>query len=113
MSQHVTYFKYDKGGRLTEKWAEHVAGGAWGHKVYQTYYNTGKLAEIYQLTDDQQIFTRVGVPGGPASEWVTISYRGSAFGYDAAGNVVSQDLRESGTYHRIPVGGLQSDDTFD
>lgn len=104
MSNYTTNYTYDKAGRLTQRSATQPGGStAWGHVLYQSYFNTGRLGEIYQLTDNH-LYVPAGGAGGVYGgtliyENFTATYRGSTFGYDAVGNVTAQTLSEAVTYN--------------
>ncbi|MGQ0531662.1 MAG: hypothetical protein ACT4OF_03100 [Caulobacteraceae bacterium] len=96
LSNITTNFTYDRAGRLTQKSATQIVNGntvAAGEALNQNYYNTGRLASIWQTSGSQ---LRLGVASANATE--TFSYRGSSFGYDKVGNVTAQVLSEQGSW---------------
>jgi YD repeat-containing protein len=70
----VYTFSYDQAGRMTQR--------AGGETVNFTWFNTGRLAES---------FTATGTPG--AGPW---SRKGTTYGYDKAGNLLSERLVDEG-----------------
>ncbi len=87
MGGNVSVSTYDKAGRLFWR-----SGG--DALAYFHYYNTGRVSEAAQSGGGQDAHFG-GLGGGGVDSF---DYRGTTYTYDAVGNVLTQVLRETGTY---------------